>query len=238
MLAELQESSEKDRALLAKMTEESEALRAQIQAFDAEATAARSAQEELAGIKKQLLSQREETRALQLAFSEKEKGWNEARQNLQDAQGRYRSELDEAHATHRRLLKTLLRIEPIAYGLNSSEIESEQTRVLAQVRQVLAIYPEAAIEIAGHTCTIGSAADNLALSEARAREPASPRARGLRDYLARNGVDPEQMIARGWGQDQPIASNDTDEGRRQNRRVEVIVHPLGLGAEEEAASAP
>lgn len=183
-------------------------------------------QDELVRIKAALLKEQTRTEEIQLASSEKA---TETAQ-LQAAHDRLRGELEAAHATQRRLLKTLLHIAPMSYAMNSSEVTLQQNRILAQVRQVLTIYPQAVVEVTGHTCTIGSESANLALSQSRAE--------GLREFLVENAIPSDQVIAKGMGQTRPVASNATDAGRRENRRVEITVHPLGLGlapaASEEA----
>jgi OOP family OmpA-OmpF porin len=71
------------------------------------------------------------------------------------------------------------------------------------------------IEIAGHTDAEGEEAANMALSERRAQAVA--------DYLARAGLPSSRFIAVGYGSTQPVASNETDEGKAQNRRIEFVV---------------
>lgn len=74
---------------------------------------------------------------------------------------------------------------------------------------------ELAIEIYGHTDTVGDDTANLLLSENRAK--------AVRDYLVAQGLTPEHIIAKGFGESQPVASNETDAGRAQNRRVEIKI---------------
>ena len=69
------------------------------------------------------------------------------------------------------------------------------------------------IEVGGHTDDTGRLSTNMRLSQGRAE--------AVLAYLARRGVDPSRMTAVGYGPDQPIATNTTAEGRRQNRRVEL-----------------
>jgi outer membrane protein OmpA-like peptidoglycan-associated protein len=69
--------------------------------------------------------------------------------------------------------------------------------------------------IDGHTDSTGSEAYNLDLSQRRAET--------VRDFLIGNGVSPMRLSARGFGEEYPVASNDTLAGRQQNRRVEVVV---------------
>lgn len=72
------------------------------------------------------------------------------------------------------------------------------------------------VEVAGHTCDIGSASYNQGLSERRAQ--------AVRDYLVNEGnVDPDRLTVRGYGEDQPRVANDSDENRQMNRRVELTV---------------
>jgi OOP family OmpA-OmpF porin len=71
-------------------------------------------------------------------------------------------------------------------------------------------------EIAGHTDSVGSDDYNDRLSQARALS--------VMRYLAGRGLDSERMNARGYGESQPIETNDTDEGRARNRRVEFRFH--------------
>ena len=71
------------------------------------------------------------------------------------------------------------------------------------------------VEIAGHTDNVGKDADNLALSQQRAD--------AIRNYLLKKGIAPARVIAKGYGATEPVAENDTDEGRQQNRRTEVRI---------------
>ncbi len=71
------------------------------------------------------------------------------------------------------------------------------------------------IEIGGHTDNTGDAAANVALSQARAD--------AVRNALLKAGVDPANLVAKGYGSAQPVASNDLLEGRFRNRRIEYRV---------------
>ena len=73
------------------------------------------------------------------------------------------------------------------------------------------------IEVIGHTDDVGDDDYNQELSEQRAQ--------AMRDYLVATGLDPTKIVTRGAGEKTPIASNRTDEGRAENRRVEVLVTP-------------
>lgn len=75
--------------------------------------------------------------------------------------------------------------------------------------------PDMRIEVAGHTDAVGTQATNQKLSENRALS--------VRTYLSEQGIDPNRIETVGYGEDQPVASNDTDEGKAHNRRTEIRV---------------
>ena len=75
--------------------------------------------------------------------------------------------------------------------------------------------PEAKIEVAGHTDNVGDAAYNIDLSERRAK--------AVVDYLVQSGVAAERLSAKGYGETQPLDTNDTEDGRANNRRIEFNI---------------
>lgn len=114
------------------------------------------------------------------------------------------------------LRKRFVRIQPVRYQLASANVVAQQQRVLAEVKQVLEVYPNAKFSIKGHTCNIGSEEANKKLSEDRAVV--------LKDFLLSNGITEERIVVvEGCGDTQPQSDNETEEGRRQNRRVEIEV---------------
>ena len=90
--------------------------------------------------------------------------------------------------------------------------------VLNNLANTLNQFPQTRIQIAGHTDNVGSDASNLQLSQARANS--------VRGYLGSVGVAPARMQAVGYGESRPIADNNTDYGRAQNRRVEITLVPI------------
>ncbi|MBR0552323.1 OmpA family protein [Stakelama marina] len=106
----------------------------------------------------------------------------------------------------------------ITFATDSSTVQPQFKPTLDQVSQVLAQYPKTYVDVYGHTDSTGSEAYNQALSERRAQSVA--------DYLSSHGVNPARIGTRGYGETQPIASNDTEEGRAANRRVEIKLVPI------------
>lgn len=106
----------------------------------------------------------------------------------------------------------------INFAYNSAAVQPQFQRTLDQVAGTLAQYNETYIDVYGHTDSTGSEAYNQDLSERRATSVA--------DYLASRGVQPARIGTRGYGETQPIAPNDTEEGRAANRRVEIKIVPI------------
>lgn len=107
-------------------------------------------------------------------------------------------------------LQTEIQLPLVTFEYNSDRLQSQAFAALDEAVRTLRMNPDLRIEVAGHTDAIGSQAYNLELSQRRAD--------AVRRYLVEKGVT-NVLTARGYGEDQPIADNDTDAGRAQNRRV-------------------
>ena len=101
----------------------------------------------------------------------------------------------------------------ISFDTNSYAIKPSFDPVLNSVTQTMQQHPELIANVIGHTDNTGQAAYNQTLSQNRAQSVAS--------YIATHGVPAQRLSASGMGQNQPIADNSTEAGRRKNRRVEV-----------------
>jgi len=106
----------------------------------------------------------------------------------------------------------------VTFAFNSAELNSQFYPVLDKVSATLAEYNKTIIEVAGHTDSVGSDQYNQQLSERRANSVAA--------YLSSHGVDRSRMVTIGAGEAHPVATNDTDAGRAQNRRVEITIVPV------------
>src|SRR5688500_2264600 len=106
----------------------------------------------------------------------------------------------------------------ITFGFDSSALNPAFYGTLDRVASTLREYGQTIIEIAGHTDSVGTDAYNQALSVRRAQAVA--------DYLIGRGLNRDRIIVVGAGETRPVASNDTESGRAQNRRVEVTIVPL------------
>jgi len=101
----------------------------------------------------------------------------------------------------------------VLFDFAKYDIQPEAYSLLDEAVSVLKKNPEIVVEIQGHTDNIGSGAYNQKLSENRAK--------AIVDYLVDHGIASYRLTAKGYGFTQPVASNDTEEGRAKNRRVEL-----------------
>ena len=106
----------------------------------------------------------------------------------------------------------------ITFAFDSSNLQPQFLPVLDNVAGTLSQYNQTIVEVAGHTDSVGTDAYNQALSERRANSVAG--------YLGSRGIMQQRMIVVGAGETRPVASNDTDSGRAQNRRVEITLVPV------------
>lgn len=109
----------------------------------------------------------------------------------------------------------VITLRGIYFDTGKATIRHESYPVLDDALRVLQANPNVIVEIAGHTDSVGSDAYNMRLSDARANS--------VRTYLISRGIPPNRLIARGYGESMPIASNTTRNGRQMNRRIEFRV---------------
>ncbi len=122
--------------------------------------------------------------------------------------------------------------EKVMFDVDKATIKTESDGLLNDIAAVLKNHLSIKkISIEGHTDGDGSARYNKKLSDKRAK--------AVRDFLVKLGIDEARMDAKGFGEDKPLASNDTDEGKEKNRRVGLNIvtrDPAEAQAEAEAAA--
>jgi outer membrane protein OmpA-like peptidoglycan-associated protein len=106
----------------------------------------------------------------------------------------------------------------ITFATNSYTIQPQFQKTLDDVAKTLASYNQTFIDVYGHTDSTGNDAINVPLSQNRAR--------AVSDYLSSRGVALARIGTQGFGSSRPIASNDTEQGRQENRRVEIKIVPV------------
>ena len=109
-----------------------------------------------------------------------------------------------------------IELDGVTFEFAKSTLRSEAKKTLDQAIEILKRHPELTVEVAGHTDSRGDAAFNQKLSQVRAK--------AVYDYMIENGIAARQLEGpTGYGESKPIASNDTDAGREENRRTELNI---------------
>lgn len=123
-------------------------------------------------------------------------------------------------------LKKNIELKPIEKGtkvvLNNiffesgkADLKPESYLELAKAIELMKANPSMRVEVGGHTDNVGADDKNMALSHARAR--------AVMDFMVKGGIAASRLMAKGYGETQPVATNDTDEGRQANRRTEFVI---------------
>lgn len=173
---------------------------------------------------------READRAKQLAESrarEAQQAQQEAEaraRETQEAQRRAQAATNRAEDLEKRFAELQakqtkrgfeLTLNDVLFEFDKANLKPGATRSLTNVAQFLRENPERQITIEGYTDNVGSDAYNRELSQRRADS--------VRDFLVQSGISADRITARGLGEEYPVASNDTQAGRQQNRRVQIII---------------
>jgi outer membrane protein OmpA-like peptidoglycan-associated protein len=124
----------------------------------------------------------------------------------------------------------IVNMSDVLFDTASATLKSGAREKLAKISGILLAHPGLALQIEGHTDSIGSDEYNQQLSEHRAD--------AVRDFLAEQGVAGSAMSAKGFGKTQPVGSNDTADGRQKNRRVELVVSGEAIGNAAASALTP
>ena len=109
----------------------------------------------------------------------------------------------------------IVNMSDVLFDFGKSTLKPGAREKLAKIAGIVLAHPGLNLEVEGHTDAVGSDAFNQKLSEARAD--------AVREYLVNQGLKSEAVTAKGFGKTQPVATNDTPEGRQRNRRVELVV---------------
>jgi outer membrane protein OmpA-like peptidoglycan-associated protein len=124
----------------------------------------------------------------------------------------------------------IVNMSDVLFDTGSFTLKPGAREKLAKVSGILLAHPGLTMQIEGHTDSVGSDAYNVRLSEQRAGS--------VRDFLGEQGVSPSSITAQGFGKAEPVATNDTAEGRQRNRRVEIVVNGDSIGTSSSADARP
>jgi outer membrane protein OmpA-like peptidoglycan-associated protein len=109
----------------------------------------------------------------------------------------------------------IVNMSDVLFDTGQYSLRAGAREKLARISGIILAYPSLKLEVEGHTDSIGSDELNMKLSEHRASS--------VRDFLIQSGIVTSSIASRGFGESQPVATNDTSAGRQQNRRVELVV---------------
>jgi outer membrane protein OmpA-like peptidoglycan-associated protein len=115
----------------------------------------------------------------------------------------------------------IVSLSDVLFDTGKSTLRPIAREKLAKISGIVLAYPDLRLAIEGNTDSVGTDAMNQQLSEHRAGS--------VRDYLAKENIPAASMTSKGFGKTQPVATNDTAEGRQQNRRVELVVSGEVIG---------
>jgi outer membrane protein OmpA-like peptidoglycan-associated protein len=236
--AEIKRRQDAEQARLQAETAKAEAVRMKQEAEKAAADAARQKQEAEQATAAAVAQQQAAQAAAEQAARDKAAAVDQQRaaeaeaDKARQAAARAESEKAELRAQLLNQLNSILQTRDSARGLivNMSDVlfdtgsytlKPGAREKLAKISGILLAHPGLTLQIEGHTDSVGSDDFNQQLSERRADS--------VRDFLAENGVSASSITARGFGKAQPVATNDTADGRQRNRRVELVVNGAAIG---------
>jgi outer membrane protein OmpA-like peptidoglycan-associated protein len=190
---------------------------------EAQDKVARNEFQQLSGQREEILAQAREQEAAQarsqaqMSQQQAEQAQQQATQARQEA-SQLRQELEglQTQQTERGVVLTL---SDIYFKVDKSNLAPGAALNLSRLADFLRKHPDQKVIIEGHTDSTGSAGYNMQLSQQRANS--------VKEMLVANGVNPDQITTKGYGESFPVASNTSTAGRQQNRRVDVVILPGG-----------
>jgi outer membrane protein OmpA-like peptidoglycan-associated protein len=221
---EARAEAEQAKAEAEKMKQEALAAAQEAQAAKA---AAEKAQAEAVAQQQVLAAEADKAKA---SAAQSENLRQQAEKEKQELRARLLQQLNSVLATRDSARGLIANMSDVLFRSGSVELLPAARERLAKVSGIVLAYPSLHVSIEGHTDSVGSDEYNQDLSERRAQS--------VRDYFVRGGIPAGAVDARGFGKAEPVASNETSEGRQQNRRVELVLSgdAIGDGAEIKPAA--
>jgi outer membrane protein OmpA-like peptidoglycan-associated protein len=200
------------------------ALQAQQQA-EAAAEQARVERQQADEAKQQAIAQQQQlaaqTQQAQLQAQQAEQARAAAERQVQETRQRLTDQLNQVLQTRQTARGLIVNMSDVLFDTGKASLKPGARVRLAKVAGIIMAYPDLKLEIDGYTDSIGSDNFNRELSQQRADT--------VRSFLASQGVPDGSIVTRGYGKEDPIASNDTASGRQMNRRVELVVSGNAIG---------
>jgi outer membrane protein OmpA-like peptidoglycan-associated protein len=220
----MQQEAQKAAAEAARQKAEAEkaSAAALVQQQAAQAAADQAAKDRAAAVAQQRAAEAETEKARQAAA--------EAEAEKAQLRAQLLSQLNSILQTRDSARGLIINMSDVLFDTGSYTLKPGAREKLAKISGIVLAHPGLALQIEGHTDSVGGDDYNQQLSERRADS--------VRDFLAEQGVPASSITSRGFGKTQPVASNDTTEGRQRNRRVELVVNGAAIGNTAIASAAP
>jgi outer membrane protein OmpA-like peptidoglycan-associated protein len=222
-----------EQARLEAETAKAEAERMKEEAMKAAADAAKAKEDADRARQAAVAEQQEALAQKQAAEAEAEKARQaaaKAESEKADMRAQLLSQLNSILQTNDSARGLIVNMSDVLFDTGSFTLKPAAREKLAKVSGILLAHPGLTMQIEGHTDSVGSDGFNVRLSEQRAGS--------VRDFLGEQGVSPSSITAQGFGKAEPVATNDTAEGRQRNRRVEIVVNGDSIGTSATAAARP
>lgn len=223
-LAEAKRRADAEAAQAQAEAAKAEAMKMKAEAEKASAEAARQRQEaeqaKAAAIAQQQVLAMEAEKARKAA-EESDRLRQQAEKDKADLRARLLQQLNAVLATRDTARGLIASMSDVLFKSGSYELLPGARERLAKVSGIVLAHPGLHLDIEGHTDSVGGDEYNQTLSEKRAG--------AVRDYLVQQGIAAASIASRGFGKTQPVATNDTAEGRQQNRRVELVLTGEAIG---------
>ena len=143
-----------------------------------------------------------------------------AKRERDEARARMQAALSAIVETRETARGIVVNLPDILFDVDKATLKPQAREVLSKICGIMQVVGNYDLSIEGHTDSTGSDEYNQKLSENRARS--------VYDYLSSCGLKSTAMASKGYGESQPIASNDTADGRQKNRRVEIVIQDQGM----------
>jgi outer membrane protein OmpA-like peptidoglycan-associated protein len=212
------QAAQSDQARLLAQQDREAALKAQ---QDAQAAAAQAQQERAAAeqARQAALAQQQalatQAQQSQLQAQQAQEAAARAEREKEETRARLMTQLNQVLQTRDSARGLIVNMSDVLFDLNKATLKPGAQLRLAKVAGIIQAYPDLRLSIEGFTDSTGSEEYNQKLSEKRAQT--------VRDFLVAQGVNQQNISAKGFGEENPVATNDTAAGRQMNRRVDLVV---------------
>lgn len=229
--AEQRARAEQDRLAAEQARQQAESAQQQAeQARQAALQAQQEAEQQRQAAEQQRLAAEQQAQQAQQQAQQAQLQAQQAEQQKEELRQRLQQQLNSILQTRDTARGLIVNMSDVLFDLNKYTLKPGAREKLAKVAGILLAYPDLKVQVEGYTDSTGRPEYNQRLSEQRAMT--------VRDYLVAQGINLNNVTAQGFGQNDPVATNATAEGRQQNRRVQMVVSGEPIGTVASAQNQP